>query len=254
LRNSLALLLVLFSGVAITSADVITNATCQVGTNPAVSSSSNCSINATNSQPSSRASVAVDQLSVIPGEGLSTPFMVTLSGLTSATPLSNIGDGPNIASTATANATVTYQLSTLDPVRQGVLTYAGSYSNWQVGPGDDSAQFSASLASLSGSCGGGALPFCSGSLLGVPVPRSVPFTLGNSFSLQFADTLMAYGDPLVQGPGFASNTVFLNFQLFEADGRTPVALYAAPEPGTFGLLLTSVVGLGIVVVRTRPKS
>ena len=134
MKASLALLLVLFSGVGIASADVITNATCQVGTNPAISSSSNCSINATNSQPSSRASVTVNQLTAIPAGGLSTPFTISLSGLASATPLSNIGSGPNISSSGSANATATYLLTTLGPARQGLLTYFGTSSNWQVGP------------------------------------------------------------------------------------------------------------------------
>jgi hypothetical protein len=75
--------------------------------------------------------------------------------------------------------------------------------------------------------------------------------LGDSFSFQFAEAFAASGDPLVQGPGFASGTATFTFQLFEADGRTPVALYAAPEPGTSGLLLVSFVGVGILAVRRR---
>lgn len=250
MKHSLALLLALLSGVVVASADVITNATCQVGTNPAISSSSNCSINATNSQPSSRASVTVNQLTAIPAGGLSTRFTVSLSGLASATPLSNIGSGPNIFSSGSANATATYLLTTFGPVRQGVLTYFGTYSNWQVGPGDDSAQFSATLGSLSGSCTG-IQPFCSGSLLGSVAPRSVPFTLGDNFSFKFSEAFLATGDPFVQGPGFASGTANFTFQLFEADGTTPVALYAAPEPGTLGLLIISFVGFGIVALRGR---
>lgn len=249
MKVSLAALLTFFSGIGFVSADVLTNATCQVGSNPAISSSSSCSINATNSRPSSRASVTVDQLTTIPAGGLSTPLTVSLSGLASAIPLSNIGSGPNTAANASANATATYELTTLGPVRQGVLTYFGTFSNWDLGAGDDSGQISASLGSLSGSCGG-AQPSCSG-LFGSVAPRSVPFTLGNSFSFQLADTFKAFGDPFVQGPGFASGTANFTFRLFEADGTTPVALYAAPEPGTLGFMLISFVGLGIVVIRAR---
>jgi hypothetical protein len=250
LKIYLALTLTGICGVGVASADVLTNVTCQVGTNPPVSNTSNCSINATNSQPSARASIAVNQVTAIPGGGLSAPLVVNLSGLAAATPLSNIGSGPNVGSRATANASVTDQISTLGPVRQGVLTYFGSFSNWQVGPADDSAQFSVSLGSLSGSCAG-VQPFCSGPLLGSPVPRSVPFTLGNRFSFNFSEIFTASGDPFVQGPGFASGTASFGFQFFEADGTTPVALYAAPEPGTLGLLLISFVGLGIVVIRAH---
>ncbi len=247
MKFCLVLALAVFCGVKFAAADVITNVTCQVGANPAISNASNCSVNATNSQPSARAGVAVNQVSVVSGGGLSTPFAVNVTGLAAAVPLSNIGSGPNISSNSTANATVTYDLSTLGPVRPGVLTYLGSYSNWQVGSGDDSAQISVSLGSLSASCSG-IQPFCSGALSSL-VPRSVPFTLGNSFAFQFAESFAAYGDPLVEGPGSAGGTAAFTFQLFEADGTTPVVLYAAPEPGTLGLLLLPFFGFGIAALR-----
>jgi hypothetical protein len=243
LKLLLPVMLAFLCGIEIASADVITSATCQVGTSPAISDPANCSINSTNSQPSARASVAVNQLTAIPDGGLSTTFAATLTGLASAIPLSNIGTGPNIASSAAANATVTYQLFTQGPVRPGIITYTGSYSNWQVGSGNNPAQISASVGSLSGSCTG-IQPFCTGPLLGTPTPHSVAFTLGNSFGFQLSESFTAYGDPFVEGPGFASGTAFLNFQLFEADGRTPVAIYAAPEPGTLGLLLICLGGFG----------
>jgi len=87
--------------------------------------------------------------------------------------------------------------------------------------------------------------------VGSPVPRSLPFTLGDTFSFNFSETFTASGDPFVQGPGFASGTASFGFLLFEAEGTTPVALYAAPEPGTLGLLLISFIGLGIVVICAR---
>lgn len=242
-------MLVASCGVGIAPADVVTNVTCQVGTNPAISNASSCSIIPTNSQPSARASVVVNQLTVIPGGGLSTPFTVSFTGSAAAIPLSNIGSGPNTGSGATANAAVTYQLSTLGAVRPGVLTYLGSFSNWAVGAGDDSGQISASLGTLSGLCGG-EQPFCSG-LLGSPASRSVPFTLGTSFALQFSELLTSNGDPFVEGPGFASGTASFRFQLFEADGTTPVTVYAAPEPGTLGLLLLSSLGFGLAVFRAN---
>ena len=236
-------ILTLFCGTEVVSADVVTSATCQIGTDPAVSNPANCFLNPTNSRPSARASVTLNQLTPIPDGGLSTVFTASLTGLASAIPLSNIGTGPNIASSAAALATVNYQLFTGGPVRPGIITYTGSYSNWNVGPGDNPANISASVGPLSGSCTG-IQPFCTGPLLGTPLPHSVAFTLGNSFKFQFSESFTAFGDPYVEGPGFASGTAFFNFQLFEADGRTPVTIYAAPEPGTLGLLLACLGGWG----------
>jgi hypothetical protein len=242
-RRLLPVILAFCGGADIGLANVVTSATCQIGTNPIVSNPAACSINPTNSQPSARASVAVNQLTTIPDGGLLAPFTATLTGLASAIPLSNIATGPNIASSAIANATVTYQLFTQGPVRPGIITFTGSYSNWLVGAGNNPAQISASVGSLSGSCTG-IQPFCNGPLLGAPVPHSVAFTLGNSFGFQFMEMFQAFGDPFSEGPGFASGTAFFTFQFFEADGRTPVAIYAAPEPGTLELLFASFVGLG----------
>src|SRR5436305_11243797 len=81
LKLHFVLTLTAICGVGVASAEVLTNATCQVGTNPPVSNTSNCSINATNSQPSARASIAVNQVTAIPGGGLPAPFVVNLIGL-----------------------------------------------------------------------------------------------------------------------------------------------------------------------------
>ena len=128
-------------------------------------------------------------------------------------------------------------------MRPGILTYTGTLLNWQVGPGNNPAQVSVSLGSLSGSCSGLGQS-CGGPLLGSPVQHSVAFTLGNSFAFQFSQDFTAFGDPFSEGEGFARATTSFSFQVFEADGTTPVALYAAPEPGTLGLFLTCLFGCG----------
>ena len=237
------LMLPLLGMIGTASADVITGASCQIGANPVVSSPTSCSINPPRSAPSASASVAINQLTTIPSQGLLNAFTVTTTESVDAIPLSNLATGANIASSAAANATAAYQFLTLGPVRPGLLTYTGTLLNWQVGSGNNPAQVSVSLGALSGSCAGLA-PSCTGPLLGSPAQHSVAFTLGNAFGFQFSQDFTAFGDPISEGEGFASATTSFRFQLFEADGTTPVALYSAPEPGTLGLLLICLGGGG----------
>ncbi len=245
-----ATLLTVFA-CASASADVVTSATCSIGTQ-SVSNPANCSLNSSSAYPSANASITVNQLTSIPAQGSLTSVTADVTGSVLARPLSNIGTGPNVPATATASANIAYQLFTPGPMRQGIMTYTGFTVNFVYGPGNDSAKAAISVGSLSESCMGNG--FNCYDFFNSLTPRSASFTLGNPFAFSFSESFSAYGDPYVEGPGNASGRVVFNFQLFEADGKTPVAIYAAPEPGTFGLLLTCLGGLGAMYYGVRRRS
>ena len=250
MKYLLSVLLALLGGVGIASADVVTNTTCQIGTGPTVSNPTGCSMNPPNSA-SAVASLTVNQLTPVSGADSFTNFTIDVAGSVTATPFF-VNPGPGgISSNATATANITNQFFTAGPVRQGVITFSANVRNFGEGPGNDSATAAVSVGSLPGSCLGNY--GCSG-LLTTVAPRSLSFTLGNTFAISFNEAFAAYGDPLVEGTGFANGAVNLNFQLFEADGKTPVTIFAAPEPDTFGLLLISFAGLCAAVLLPRSSA
>lgn len=250
--------LVAVCSVGSASAAVVTSTTCSVGTQM-VSNPTNCAINSPNNAPpntvaSAAANITINQLTAPPSSGGLNSFAVDVAGSVTAIPVSNIGSGPNIGSSAASTANITYQFVTPGPVRAGVITLSSGVK-LQSGPGNDSDRLTVSIGSLSDSCGGIAGQ-CNG-FLSLPGQRSFNFMLGNTFTFSFSEAFQAAGDPYVEGPGFASGSAGLNFQLFEADGKTPVAVSAAPEPGTLGLLLTCLGGIaatcGARKLYTRPS-
>ena len=238
MKHLFTAMLITCCSIGTASADVTTSTTCSVGTQE-VSNPTNCAINSPNNAPpntlaSAAANITINQLTPVPSQGSFTSFTVNVTGSTTAIPVSNIGSGPNISSSAAATADITYQFSTPGPVRSGLISISSGV-NLQSGAGFDSVILTASIGSLNGSCSGeGGL--CNG-FLSLPGTRSFAFTLGDTFTFNFSEAFQAFGDPYVEGSGFARGSAGLNLQLFEADGKTPVAISAAPEPSSFSLLL-----------------
>ncbi len=251
MKYLLTTILTVFCGMESMSGAVTTSTTCGVGGTQSVSNPTNCSINPANSAPSAAASITINQLTFVPSAGSFTSFTVDVSGSATAIPFYNPGTGPNIGSSASSTANVSYQFSTPGPVRQGVITLSYSVNNLQSGPGNDSGQIAVQVGSLGDSCGGiGGI--CNG-FLDTPGPRSFSFTLGNTFGFDLTEAFKAVGDPSSEGTGFAKGGLTFNLQLFEADGKTPVAISAAPEPGTLGLLLAPLGGIGVRWVLRRNR-
>jgi hypothetical protein len=142
-----------------------------------------------------------------------------------------------IGATATANVDISYQFFTQGPARQGVVTLQPFGMGTQAGPGNDRAVVNLVVGTYAGSC----INNQCGGILGLS--HAFPFTLGNTFNFNLSENFFAGAD-FTDGPGFASGRIGLTVQLFEANGKTPVNIYVAPEPGTLALLLVSFGGLG----------
>jgi hypothetical protein len=86
---------------------------------------------------------------------------------------------------------------------------------------------------------------------------TVPFELGTYFQVS-AFAPMTPTEFEINFPGqsfYAYNNVNVSFQLFEADGVTPVPLFLAPQPSTFGLLLCgTLASFGFTVTRRLRKT
>ncbi|MFL6448713.1 MAG: PEP-CTERM sorting domain-containing protein [Bryobacteraceae bacterium] len=145
-------------------------------------------------------------------------------------------------SSASATGEVSLDLSTAGPVRQGYLKLLYS-PNWATSAGDFTGAFGVSVGSVSANCNITAQPSCAFPLSFSPTAPPVPFTLGQSFLLDFKQTTTATGE-FVQGSSRNNVNTGLQIQVLEADGVTRVALAAVPEPATW---LMTISGIAFVV-------
>lgn len=162
-------------------------------------------------------------------------------------------------SSAWATASISLNLSTLGPVRQGFLQIYAPTLSWIDAPEGYSGQMNLSLGSITGSCqSAGSLTCRIGTYyLAANGTLLLPFTLGDSFSFQITESDSVNGD-VDSGDSEGTDQTAISFRLLEADGATPVALYdppaTAPEPATFGILSLGVAGLVLAARLKRGRS
>lgn len=82
-----------------------------------------------------------------------------------------------------------------------------------------------------------------------PLTGYYPFTLGQAFNFSYSGSAAGFSDVLGVGAGYAN--IQLQFRFFEADGVTPAAVQAVPEPATFALFG---VALGFMAAFRRKPS
>lgn len=135
----------------------------------------------------------------------------------------------------------THALATTGAVRSGFLQYQGSYDG--VGP-------------LHGGMSYGT--FTLGSIVFNPGPfptastgvQMVPWTLGSDFTLSsYSESSSSQAG--VDEPFGVHADLSLQFRLFEADGTTPVAVVATPEPATAFLSLLPLAAFAAFRIRRR---
>lgn len=135
--------------------------------------------------------------------------------------------GAPLQSTVTASLTA----YTLGPVRSGLLfpILAPTILTHTIMPAYD--------ATVGASC------FGTGVSCVLSPPVSVPFTLGTSFT--FSAFYHSETTPIVVSTNTADIWNF-SYKLTEADGITPVPVFATPEPGSLSLLGTVLAGLALL--------
>jgi len=228
MKRLFATMLMSFCGIGSMLATVTTSTTCTAGSQ-SVSDPVSCS--AGGGSTFANAGITINNLTSVPSQGSFTEFIINLSESAAA---------QDTDTSASATTNISYQLLTQGPVRQGQLQVIG-FGDWSVAPGyNNSGIANVSLGSLTGSCSSSFGPArCSG-LLNYPVGNSsiITFTLGTPFALNFSE-IFAASAVFEENSSLTGRTI-LDFKLFEADGKTPVAIYAAPEPSSFSLLLLAV--------------
>jgi hypothetical protein len=147
-----------------------------------------------------------------------------------------------VTSYAIDAAEINVTLSTSGPVRSGYLglSFPQFGSVPTLGTSDGwSNTATLSIGNFQASCfNSSAVEYCTAPdlyVLDSGATALVPFTLGQTFALDFTLRNEAYSG-LISGfasGGFAGT---VEVRLFEADGVTPVPLYDVPEPGTFALI------------------
>ena len=147
-------------------------------------------------------------------------------------------------SETTSNVSVNETLFTTGSVRSGLVQISSTGSS----AGDfrgSSGSLDLSLESIAVSCfGSGPIgatcviwPNGAHSVPGYVLPVSLqyyPFTLGQTFNFSYSSVAGGSSTPFGSGDGYAN--LQFQFRFFEADGMTPVAVQAVPEPGSLALL------------------
>lgn len=173
--------------------------------------------------------------------------METVSPVGSPAPPSSISytfsettGGLGYDATASVSGSDSLTLYTAGPVRQGELTFDEGTS---LAGHDSSLSTTLVIGSLFTHCTESAntYPGCTGNF-GSPVGEgsmTVPFTLGQPFAFDFRVSSDVSGG-ITQHVG--NGDVSFSFNLFEADGTTPVQVLT-PEPSTIGCIACGLLGL-----------
>jgi len=145
------------------------------------------------------------------------------------------------SSSATSDASLSVELYTTGPVRQGFLEIfvGGTFAGVTGGDGIGSKEYSLSPTGIAAGCVG-ALCFND--------PLLQPITLGSTFQFNEDMKFTEMGNN-TSGQASGFGTTQLTFLFFEANGVTPAQVSEAPEPGSRSLL--SLGFLAVVVAGRR---
>ncbi len=228
--------------------DVVTNASCAAYGDGATSGVAQCAQGsgiAYATGPEARAAVsAVANLPLTPAE-------FALAGITEyVSEVPAPGSNGAGSSSAAASAEIRLNLSTDGPVRAGLLEVELSAFSWIDAPEGYSGQMNLAIGSVTVSCQSTGHAVCAsgGYYIGTNNALFLPFTLGQSFTFDFAQNATVNGD-LFSGASEGRDQTAIAFRFLEADGSTPAGMYdpptAAPEPGTWGIVALGVLGFAL---------
>jgi hypothetical protein len=248
------------------ASSITTSVSCGAG-NISQTDANQCSVSQAGNEFTATANASSYALFSLPSS-VGDPVTISVNQTINVQPGANLI--PNVSysqieSGGTADATIEINLATGGFVRQGYVVVAGlSYGGWT--PGEGRADVTFDIGSLSGTCDamGGSYCYVQGGLpISTPTPQNpylvfaAPFTLGQTFALNFVQDSFAHADMGANGPASINPTTNISVQFFESDLATPVSVFdatPAPEPGTWGLLLLSlsvILGMKFLTTQTR---
>jgi len=243
-----AILLLVLSVSTPVLADVFTNTYCSVtfgGTTNTQTGPSSCTAAAGPAFAQNSAGASISGTQSFPVAG--SPNTAVGSSFT----IDATTSGQNFTpSDANAFGDSTLELTTSGPVRSGYLAFS---EQTEIDGVSATSTFDISIGSLSQTCTqyvpGNAL--CNGDF-GIPVGVGsglVPFVLGQTFV--FEQTVSVDAPNGASIPHYGIGTETFSFTLLEADGSTPVQLYAVPEPGSLTLAGCGLVAASLLLFRKK---
>jgi hypothetical protein len=127
------------------------------------------------------------------------------------------------------------------PKRQGLIQFDIELGNAHAGAALGLISDGIRKYSLQSSPGGCQLRPCSD--IG-----TLPISLGTEFYVTSDASGSIAGNFAFNNYAFASGTSDITFQLFEADGKTPVKFFAVPEPSTYSTLLLGLSAMPVLLI------
>ena len=162
--------------------------------------------------------------------------------------------GSDVAVSATARASAFDTFDSAGVPRAGLIQFNVTLSHLHGGNSDALLTDGIHTYGYAAPGGGSTPPFGLCSDEGCQWTATVPFDLGTAFRVTAdandVESVMA-GNILIDHGDVNSVVVF---RLLEADGTTPVAFSAVPEPSTFGLLLIGFCASGWLVLHRNARS
>jgi hypothetical protein len=222
MKNALPELLLLACVTA--SGTTVTNVACFATGATAITGTSNCSTGTGAGSPSSTASSSVS----VSGDLLSFTFSQSVRAVYA-------GSGLSGTSEADASGDVSLSLSTAGPVRQGYLRLLYEPIVWGLSPGDFSGTLSVAVNSGKTACGINPNQMCPFPFVPSDAAPAIPFTLGQSFSIDVNQSTRAFAD-FIEGSSLNIVNSRVILRILDTDGATPVAVSETPEPASWMLL------------------
>ena len=153
-----------------------------------------------------------------------------------------------VSATSSMSSSLTYavsaaggdsaSLATAGAPRSGFIQFTIDIENLHAGSAEGTLSDGVHTYLLQSTPGGCQLHACVDT-------ATAPFNLGTSFEVSADASASASGNFAFDNFAADSGSAALTFSLFEADGTTPVALFAVPEPRTSGLLWTALLSCAI---------
>lgn len=136
------------------------------------------------------------------------------------------------------------RIETPGPARQGLIRFDIEVTNFHSGSAFAVITDGVRQYSLQSTPGGCQLHACSDA-------ATMPITLGSFLSLSSDSGTFLSGNFAFDNFAGAGGSADVKFSLFEADGITPVEIFAVPEPSSVGFMLAEEIFFVLILVKLK---